>query len=377
MTGGTPPPAEVRARRPGLPIRVRLTLSYAVFVVVVGVTFVVVGYLLLRFVPEGNLVDLDGGIAPNRSALLDVFVKYTSWALLLLAALGLGGGWILAGHMLRPLTRITDAARLARDGSLEHRIRLAGRQDEFADLADTVDEMLARLQLAFEEHRRFAANASHELRTPHAVIRTMLEVDRSGPRERDVDLLLSRIDEMNERSIVLTEALLSLSDAEHHQERLAELALAPVASAVVDELADTAARARVGLSARLEEGAVIGDPELLRQLVANLVQNAIVHNHADGWVRVSATTDGGGAMVLEVENTGERIDEATLATFTEPFTRGAGRTRRADARHVGSGLGLAIVASIARVHGATLGLSPREGGGLRVRVAFPPLSASR
>ena len=360
-----------RTRPRGLSVRMQLTLSYAAFIVVVGIAFFGVGFLLLRFVPDEALVTVDGtGFAPTRSDLLEVFVRYALLALVLLAALGLGGGWFVAGRMLTPLTRITEVARLARDGSLDQRIQMPGRQNELAELADTFDEMLGRVGLAVDEQRRFAANASHELRTPHAVIRTMLEVARADPDGRDVDVLLSRIDEMNERSIVLTEALLTLADADNHSADLTDLELAPLVSASVDELGETASRAGVHVEMRLAPAAVRGDETLLRQLISNLVQNAIVHNKAGGRVDVSTTSTPNGDVVLEVGNTGDRVDEAALATYTEPFTRGGGRTRRADTQHVGSGLGLAIVASIVRAHGATLELAPRYDGGLIARVIF-------
>jgi two-component system sensor histidine kinase VanS len=352
----------------------QLTLSYAAFIVVVAIAFFVVGFLLLRFVPDGNLTAVDGGFAPARSDLLAVFVRYALLAILLLAVLGLGGGWILAGRMLRPLTRITEAARLVRDGSLDQRIRMPGRRNELAELADTFDEMLARVQLSIDEQRRFAANASHELRTPHAVIRTMLEVARADPEGRDVDRLLERIDEMNERSIVLTEALLALADADNHNGRLTVFDLTPSITAVVAEFADSAEKTGVLISAQTREAPVRGDAILLRQLVANLVQNAIVHNHADGTVEVSTTRGVDGGSILRVSNTGVPLDEQSLATFTEPFVRGAGRIRRPDG-HTGSGLGLAIVASIVSLHGATLELTPRQGGGLHARVAFPPVGS--
>ncbi|WP_066044072.1 sensor histidine kinase [Herbiconiux solani] len=371
------------ARAPGLSVRARLTLSYAAFVVVVGLAFAVVGYLLLRFVPEGNATVGDGGFAPGRSDLLEVFVKYTGIALLVLAVIGLGGGWLLAGRMLAPLDRVTAAARLARDGSLSHRIRMPGRQDELAELADTFDEMLGRVQLAVDEQRRFAANASHELRTPHAVIRTMLEVASADPEGRDIEQLLSRIAEMNERSIVLTEALLTLADADTATDTasargtITAAELDGILSAAVDDLSDAAAAkgVRVTLAAREATEATVagvhGDAALLRQLVVNLVQNAVVHNIDGGTVTVGVTRGEDGAVVLEVVNTGAPLDEVAVATFTEPFTRGAGRTRSPGASHVGSGLGLAIVASIARAHAVELTLVPRPGGGLCVRVTFP------
>jgi two-component system sensor histidine kinase VanS len=360
----------------GLSVRMQLTLSYAAFIVVVAIAFFAVGFLLLRFVPDGNLTALDGGFAPARIDLLRVFVRYALLAILLLAVLGLGGGWILAGRMLKPLSRITEAARLVRDGSLDQRIRMPGRRNELAELADTFDEMLARVQLSVDEQRRFAANASHELRTPHAVIRTMLEVARADPEGRDNDRLLERIDEMNERSIVLTEALLALADADNHSGRLAVFDLAPSVTAVVEEFGDNARMARVRVSAHTTQAPVAGDAILLRQLVANLVQNAIVHNHADGAVEVSTTRGADGGGILRVSNTGAPLDARALETFTEPFVRGAGRTRRVDG-HAGSGLGLALVASIVSLHGATLELAPRPGGGLFASVAFPPVDGYR
>jgi two-component system sensor histidine kinase VanS len=360
-------------RLPGLSFRAQLTLSYAAFVVIVGVALFVVGFLLLRFVPDGTIVLSDGGFTPARSDLLKVFVRYALLALGLLAILGLGGGWLLAGRMLRPLTAVTSAARAARIGTLDQRIALPGRRNELTELADEFDAMLDRVEHSVEEQRRFAANASHELRTPNTVVRTMLEVARADPAAVDLDVLLSRIQSMNERSIALTEALLLLAAADHHQGGGGPVALAPLVEGVVNEAAVAADRAGVSLDLHERDpGYVWGDAGLLRQLAENLVQNAIVHNHEGGAVHVSMTTPSAGmGSVLEVSNTGADLTESTLATFTQPFTRGAGRTRRADARHVGSGLGLAIVSSIARAHGATLSLSPREGGGLLARVGFP------
>ena len=360
-----------RARPRGLSVRMQLTLSYAAFIVVVGIAIFVVGFLLLRFVPDNDLILADnGGFAPARSDLLKVFVRYALLAILVLAVLGLGGGWLVAGRMLKPLTRITEAARLVRDGALDVRIRMPGRQNELAALADTFDEMLDRVQSSVDEQRRFAANASHELRTPHAVIRTMLEVARADPEGRDVDRLLERIDEMNERSIVLTDALLALAAAENHEGRLVPFDLGELVTQTVGEFAETAAHAHVQLMAQTGATTVRGDRSLLQRLVANLVQNAIVHNHAGGTVHVSAAQDSNGDSVLEVSNTGARLETAALVTYAEPFVRGTGRVRQAGG-HVGSGLGLAIVASIAELHSARLDLTALDDGGLRVRVTFP------
>lgn len=356
-------------RPAGLSVRMQLTLSYAVLLVLAGIALFGVGILILRFVPEGNLTVVGGGFAPGRDDLIAVFVRYALVALLALAAIGLGGGWLLAGRMLKPLTRITDAARRARDGSLSHRIRMPGRQNELAELADTFDDMLSRVQRSVDEQRRFAANASHELRTPLAIMRTMLEVARADPQGRDVDALLGRLAQTNERSIALIEALLALAEVDHHRAPLVAVDLDEVVAEQVDELRDLAARSGLSMETNLVAGSVLADRTLLRQLVANLVQNAIIHNHAEGTVWITTRRDDGGTH-LEIANTGDVLDQATVETFIEPFVRGGARTRSPGDR-AGSGLGLAIASSMVEAHGATAALTARPEGGLRVRVTFP------
>jgi two-component system sensor histidine kinase VanS len=348
----------------GLSVRAKLALSYAGFLVVAGIALFVVGFLLLRFVPEGSLTVDGGGWAPNRTNLLEVFVRYAWWAMGLLVVFGLVGGWILAGVVLRPLGRITDAAQRVRDGRLEHRVELTGPRDELTDLADTLDAMLDRVEHTVEEERRFAANASHELRTPHAIIRTMVEVAQADPAGRDVDEVLRRIGATNERAIATTEALLALARIGRGgllDATIVDLA-ALVAEAVEDERTDASARG-IRLTTSLHPAPVTGDPTLLARLAANLVRNAVVHNVDGGWVRVAVTP--GARTELLVENSGPVLDAAVVATLTEPFVRGAGRTR---APHDGSGLGLAIVASIVRAHRASLAVTALPGGGLQVRV---------
>ena len=156
---------------------------------------------------------LPGPFSPTRSELLDAFAPRAIQALAVLLAVGLIGGWVLAGRMLAPLTRITEATRVAAAGSLSHRIHLEGRSDEFRELADAFDAMLARLEAHVAEQRRFAANASHELRTPLAITQTLLEVARKDPG-RDYEELVSRLHDVNTRAIGLTEALLLLSRAD-------------------------------------------------------------------------------------------------------------------------------------------------------------------
>lgn len=361
-------PATSRPR--GLSLRWQLTLSYAAFVVVVGVVLIAVGVLLLRFVPEGNLVSFGGGFAPSRSDLMPVFVRYASAGLVFLATIGLGGGWLLAGRLLRRLRLITGTAEQVRAGDLDHRIDMAGRSDELSELADTFDDMLDRVQASVDEHQRFAANASHELRTPHAVIRTMLEVARADP-DRDVEQLLGRLEIVNERSIALTEALLSLAQADNAAQGREPVDLAALAATAAEDLSAAAASRDVVVTCDLLAAATTGHPGLLARLVTNLVQNAVVHNHPGGQVLVATWTDEHGDALVEVANTGPVVSDEVAATLTEPFVRAAGRTRPRDPSHVGAGLGLSIVASVARAHSGRITVVPRAGGGLTVRAQIP------
>jgi len=360
-----------RARRRGASVRVKLALSYAAVVMIAGVALFAVGLMLLRYVPDQNVWS-GTGYTPSRSDLLKVFYKYAGWSLAVLAIIGIVGGWLLAGRMLRPLDRIAHAARRVRDGSLDHRIALPGRRDELTDLADAFDDMVARVQHTIDEQRRFAANASHELRTPLTAIRTMLEVGRADPEGRDVDELLQRIDDMNERSIALTEALLALARVERATEgrrlEVEPVDLADVAADAIDLVRADAASGGIRVDADLAPTPVTGDATLLSQLAVNLVRNAVLHNREPGFVYVATGVTDAGDAELTVTNSGERLDAAVVDTLTEPFVRGEGRTR---ARSGGTGLGLAIVASIVRAHGGRLELTAREEGGLRVRARVP------
>lgn len=352
-------------RPSGLSVRIKLTLSYAGFLVIAGLALFVVGFLLLRWVPEGNLQLEGGGWVPNRANLLEVFVKYSWWALGLLVVFGLAGGWALAGIVLRPLDRITDAARRARDGELDHRIALPGRRDELTELADAFDGMLDRVQLTLEEERRFAANASHELRTPHAIIRTMVEVAQADPDGRDIDTVLARLAATNDRAIATTEALLDLARAGRGQGwEVEQVDLAEIARDTVDET-DAGG---LTIEAELSAASVLGNRTLLEQLVSNLVRNAVVHNVPGGRIWITVTSSPFGGAELTVANSGRVVDPATTATLTEPFVRGAGRVRTDAA---GSGLGLAIVAAIVRAHGGRLDIAALTAGGLHVRVVLP------
>ncbi|ASO21104.1 two-component system sensor histidine kinase VanS [Actinoalloteichus hoggarensis] len=355
-------------RRPGPSIRLKLTLSYAGLLVLAGVLLLgVVWLFLLRYVPDGA-IPTRGGFVPNRTDLIRAFAPAATGVLSFLLVLGLAGGWFLAGRMLRPLTRIGDAARLAAQGSLSHRIRLEGAQDELRELADVVDTMLERLQSHVAEQQRFAANASHELRTPLAISQALLEVARHDP-DRDVEALIDRLENVNSRAVELTEALLLLSRVDGRSFARDAVDLSLVAEEAVETLFPLAARRGVTLDIGGTSARTIGSAALLLQMTTNLVQNAIVHNlPAGGLVSVHTETRRSTAVV-HVENTGPPLAPELVATLTEPFRRGTERLRDDD--QAGVGLGLAIVQSIIRAHGGTWSLAPRPAGGLVVTVHLP------
>jgi two-component system, OmpR family, sensor histidine kinase VanS len=377
-------------RRPGLSVRLKLTLSYAGFLMLTSALLLaVVGVFLLRYVPDRTIVAaqlippphlplpglrdgpgrpiIEPRFIPNRSDLLRAFAPRAAEALAFLLVFGLLGGWILAGRMLAPLTRITDATRIATTGSLSHRIRLPGRSDEFRELADAFDAMLSRLEAHVAAQQRFAANASHELRTPLAITQTLLDVARTD-LHRDTGELVDRLHAVNTRAIDLTEALLLLSRADQRAFTREHVDLSLLAEDATETLLPLAEKHGVTIETSGDMTPTIGSPALLLQLSTNLVHNAIVHNLTEQgavWVTTSVHPR---SVALTVENTGEKLAPQLVATLGEPFLRGTER-RRTD--HAGVGLGLAIVKSIAQAHDGTLTLTPRAAGGLRVTVQLP------
>lgn len=354
-------------RRAGASVRLRLTLSYAGFLLLAGALFLAVVWLfLLRYVPA-TASSGPGTFSPGRDDLVRAFAPAVAWALVFLLLFGLLGGWILAGRMLAPLARITSATRMAAAGSLSHRIELEGRQDEFRELADSFDAMLARLEAHVAEQQRFAANASHELRTPLAITQTLLDVARRDPN-REGDELDERLRVVNARAIELIEALLLLSRTEQRSFIREDVDLSLLAEEAIETLLPLAEKHGVVIESSVEITPAVGSPALLLQLTTNLLHNAIVHNLPEhGTVRVG-TTVGPGTAVLSVENTGDQLSPRLLSTLTEPFQRGTGRIR---SDHAGVGLGLAIAKSITQAHDGTLTLSPRAEGGLCVTVQLP------
>jgi len=353
-----------------LSARLKLTLSYAGFLMLASVLLLaVVWVFLLRYVPDPPAVRGPGLLlrSPSRSDLQRAFAPRAAEALAFLLVFGLVGGWLLAGRMLAPLTRITDAAALAANGSLSHRIRLPGRRDEFRDLADAFDTMLARLEAQIAEQQRFAANASHELRTPLAVTQTLLDVARKDPN-RDPDELIDRLRCVNTRAIDLTEALLLLSRADQRSFTRERVDLSLVAEEATETLLPFAEKHGVTIATSGDIAPTIASHALLLQLTTNLVHNAIVHNLAEGGTVWVTTSDHQKRVVLTVENTGAKLTPQLVSTLVEPFLRGTERIRTHDA---GVGLGLPIVKSITQAHDGTLTLTPRADGGLCVTVELP------
>jgi len=350
-------------RAPGLSVRLKLTLSYAGFLMLAGALLLAAAWLFLTRYPHVGLI-----ILPTYEyAVLREFAPTAAMALAFLLLFGLLGGWLLAGRMLAPLTRITDATRMAATGSLAHRIRLPGRRDEFRELADAFDTMLARLESHVGEQQRFAANASHELRTPLAITQTLLDVARNDVNG-DTGELVDRLHAVNTRAIDLTEALLVLSRADQRSFTREHVDLSLIAEEAAETLLPLAEKHRLTIESSGEMTPTIGSHALLLQLSTNLVHNAIIHNLPEhGTVRVTTSAHPKNVM-LTVENTGENLTPQLVATLDEPFQRG---TERIRTDHAGVGLGLAIVKSIAEAHDGTLTLTPRAAGGLCVTVQLP------
>jgi two-component system sensor histidine kinase VanS len=359
-------------RAPGLSVRLKLTLSYAGFLMLAGALLLAaVWVFLLRYVPDrAFLINADTrppSVFPVRSNLLHVFAPRAAAVLAFLLAFGLLGGWLLAGRMLAPLTRITDATRTAATGSLSHRIELEGRTDEFRELADAFDTMLARLEADVAEQQRFAANASHELRTPLAITQTLLDVARKD-LNRDNGELVDRLHAVNTRAIDLTEALLLLSRADQRSFPQDHLDLSLIAEEATETLLPLAEERGITIATSGDMTPTIGSYALLLQLSTNLVHNAIVHNLPEQGTLWVTTMVHPKSVVLTVENTGEQLTPQLVATLGERFRRG---TERIRIDHAGVGLGLAIVKSITEAHNGTLTLTPRAAGGLCVTVQLP------
>jgi two-component system, OmpR family, sensor histidine kinase VanS len=350
-------------RTPGLSVRLKLTLSYAGFLMLAGAVLLIAGYFSLsRGIHPGVTF-----MVRSHADLLRSFAPTAALVMTFLLLFGLAGGWFLAGHMLAPLPRITEATRKAATGSLSHRIDLEGPNDEFRELADAFDGMLARLEAHVAEQQRFAANASHELRTPLAITKALLDVAGRDP-DCDPRDVLRRLEVVNTRAIDLTEALLLLSRAGQGAFKPEPVDLSLLAEEASETLLPLATKRGVTIDICGDVAQATGSPALLLQMGTNLLHNAIVHNvpeRGSVWVGTHAHPAG---VLLTVENTGEALEPTLVSTLAEPFRRGTERIRSDDS---GVGLGLAIVDRIVRAHGGTLALEARPDGGLLVRVHLP------
>ena len=395
-TGTAKPPA-----RRGLTVRAKLSLIFVALFLVFGTLLTAVTYLLVRwrlYHPRADLPNLCRLTAAQKAAGIKLTVgeqdactiavrSDTLQQILLAAVVGLilvgvivfvAGYWV-AGRVLRPLSRVTGAARrIARrgEGSLDARTRLApeGPRDELYDLAATFDEMLDRLDSAFESQRRFTGNASHELRTPLAVARTLLEVSLADPDlPPDTVTLAQGLLANNERSERMIEGLLALSKADQAVLAPGPVRWQDVVGGVVALAGAEAAERGLLLRTQLNPVLVHGDGSLLEQVATNLVHNALRHNlpaGAGGWVDV-VTYDQGEYGLLVVANSGPQVPANVVESLFEPFRRLKSPDAAPRPGDRGAGLGLSIVRSVVRAHGGRIGVQARPDGGLIVRVWVP------
>ncbi|AWT45966.1 MULTISPECIES: sensor histidine kinase [Streptomyces] len=383
-------------------IRIRLTLLYGGMFLIAGILLLSIIYLLAaQALNTGNepLFKIVGGqnikvtsdncpavttgdltlpefnaaisacIDQQRRVALDHLLSRSLLALLGLAVIAFAFGYAMAGRVLSPLGRITRTARAVAGSDLSRRIELDGPDDELKELADTFDEMLERLQRAFTAQQRFVGNASHELRTPLAINRTLLEVHLSDPGAPvELQQLGKTLLATNERSEQLVEGLLLLARSENQIVERKPVDLAEVAGQALDQVHGEAADKGVEIRGKREPAVVQGNGVLLERIALNLVQNAVRYNIPEGgWVEVTTEVQHGQA-VLVVSNTGPVVPAYEIDNLFEPFRRL--RTDRTGSDK-GVGLGLSIARSVARAHGGHISATPREGGGLEMRVTLP------
>jgi signal transduction histidine kinase len=386
-------------RPPRRTARLRLTVLYgAAFLVcgacgaaVLGITVLLYGHLAPQVhyertkYPQPALSSAPPAAAPSQ-ATAGVHITLAGLGqftidrqqLLVISAIALAAfligaialGWLLAGRVLRPLSTITAAARRISASSLHERLALHGPDDELKELADTLDNLFARLEASFEAQRRFAANASHELRTPLTRERTLLQVTLADPDStpgswQDVGKELLASNAEQER---LIEALLTLASSEAVSSEHEPLDLAAIAAAALAAAGSAIDGLGLHVQADIQPAVLDGDPLLVQQLAANLIDNAVRHNIPGGDLQVTTGTSDGHA-ILTVANSGPVIPVPEVERLFQPFQRLGPRQSR---RGGGHGLGLSIVRAIVTAHAATVTAQPRPGGGLSIDVTFPP-----
>ena len=386
-----------RLARRGLPrrtVRLRLSVLYGGLFLVSGAGLLGVTYLLVADLPPYSRISsspdlprpgglrgfrvynqhLADGLAARvsfqRAADLHELLVRSGIALVIMVAVSIWLGWLMAGRVLRPLRVITAAARQISEDNLHQRLALQGPSDELKELGDTVDGLLGRLEGAFDAQRSFVANASHELRTPLAMMRTSLDVaeGKSPPVSKDASVLAGKVREGLDQADRLVESFLVLARAQRGvMTDLATVSLPGIASSALDSRRSAVADLGLAVHQHLGDAEVIGSETLLARMVANVVDNAVGHNERGGFVDVTTEADGRTARVI-VESGGPHLDQDKLPQLGQPFRRlTADRTAPGN----GVGLGLSIVAAIATAHRGTLAVRARPQGGLRVVIELP------
>ena len=381
-------------RAPRRTIRTRLTVTYTLLTLIVAGLLVAGIYVFMRYAPSYHFAAGPAlrtptltpvpGAKPTRprvatltvfpvgsvAGLLNTLLVGSLVTLVVLAVVASAAGWLITGRMLRPVREISIAARLAATGRLDHRLALTGPRDELTDLADTFDSMLVRLEHAFGAQRRFAVNASHELRTPLASTQAVLDVALAESDDDTVTSLARKLRTLNSQSVRIIDTLLDLADTENAEFVTEAVALPELVAHALGDIEAEASANQIQVAMHLPECRVLGEPTLLWQLVRNLVQNAVRHNHPGGAVTVDAALTADDRVMLRIRNTGPVIAPESLQLLTEPFYRGEGRAKRSSDR-AGHGLGLALAQAIATAHGTQLVLTAPGTGGLTATVELP------
>jgi signal transduction histidine kinase len=398
-----------RIARPHLPrrtVRLRLTLVYGGLFLVSGAALLAITYLLVVQATNGVIfngenysgvvgthngsnptnaapqTNTQGGPPPNaapidpasaerlakhqHAAELYQLLLQSGIALAIMTVVSIGLGWLVAGRVLRPLRTITTAVREISETNLHRRLALAGPNDELKELGDTFDRLLTRLDASFHAQRRFVANASHELRTPLARQRTLAQVALADPHPTVESLRTAheRVLAAGAQQERLIDALLTLARGQAGTDRHDRVDLATLATQILATRSSEPTARGIDLHTSLRPAPTNGHPRLVERLIANLIDNALHHNHPGGHLDVRTETRDGHA-VLTISNTGPDIPPDAIDQIFQPFRRLTDRVGD------GLGLGLSIVAAIADAHHATITTQPRPDGGLTIEISFP------
>ena len=364
---------------PHLTVRWRLTLVYSLVFLVCGAGLLALTYWLFAnfaYSPPKQpfnpvMVRVEYAMSVQRARGLGRLQTYSEIALAVMALVSVGLGWLLAGRVLAPLRTITATAERISDANLHERLAMRGPNDELRQLADTIDRLLERLQAAFEAQRQFVANASHEMRTPLAMMRTTLDVAVAKPgavpaqtRELDAELRvdLSHADR-------LLESFLSLARAQSGQlGEVTQVALEPLITAALAARAERIADRQLTVQTQLASVQIPGSQTLLERMIENVIENAVRHSQPGGSIEITLTPHPEGQARLTVDTGGPVLDPQAVGQLAAPFKRLGGD--RIGSQH-GHGLGLSIVAAIAAAHEGRLELLARPQGGLSVQLTLP------